>query len=72
MRVCEEVISAAFNSLFPMITTHIYHTGQAASACVSVRGRAVGIHSWSDEYVGGKMAVCLPHRISADTDSDKV
>lgn len=34
--VCEKAISAAFNSLFPMITRRIYHTRRAASGCVLV------------------------------------
>lgn len=34
--VCEKAISAAFNSLFPMITRRIYHTHRAASGCVLV------------------------------------
>ncbi len=42
--VCEKAISAAFNSLFPMITRRIYHTRRAASGCVLV---CVCVFGWS-------------------------
>lgn len=58
--VCEKAISAAFNSLFPMITRRIYHSEPEGGR----EGRLVSVCVWTAE--------CECERVSSPGDGRRV